>query len=111
MPQNVCRKALAPCMHPKPLSPWLEMAGTTMRANARLSPPNGYVGYFDWGSYLEEETALAAPPSIFTSTKVFPSFKGDVSVRFELWHRIEATVLPTPPSPEQQERDANRANK
>jgi len=85
--------------------------GTCQRANARLSPPNGYVGYFDWGSYLDEEDAVAAPPTIFTSTKVFPTFKGDVSVKFELWHRMEATVGAVPPSPEQQQRDENRANK
>lgn len=24
-----------------------------MRAQARLSPPNGYIGFFDWASYLE----------------------------------------------------------
>jgi hypothetical protein len=27
--------------------------GTAMRAQARLSPPNGYRGFFDWASYLE----------------------------------------------------------
>jgi len=85
--------------------------GTCMRANARLSPPNGYVGYFDWGSYIEETDSVPAPPAIFTSSYVFPGFKGDVSTRFELWHRMEATVVPVPPSPEQQERDAQQYNK
>jgi len=85
--------------------------GTCMRANARLSPPNGYVGYFDWGSYIEETDSLAAPPALFTSSRVFPGFKGDVSTRFELWHRMEATVVPVPPSPEQQERENQQYNK
>jgi len=85
--------------------------GTCMRANARLSPPNGYVGYFDWGSYVEETDSVPAPPAIFASSRVFPSYKGDVSQRFELWHRMEATVVPVPPSPEQQEREAQQKNK
>lgn len=46
-----------------------------MRANARLSPPNNYKGYFDWGSYVEETASIPAPPSLFTSAKVFPSFR------------------------------------
>lgn len=46
-----------------------------MRANARLSPPNNYKGYFDWGSYIEETASIPAPPSLFTSAKVFPSYR------------------------------------
>jgi len=83
--------------------------GTCMRASARLSPPNAYVGYFDWASYLEETSSKAAPPPVFKSSTVFPSYKGDIN--FELWQRIEAQVIPMPPTPQQQERDENRNNK
>ena len=29
---------------------------------------------------------------VFKSKAVFPSYKGDAGIRFELWHRIEAQV-------------------
>mmetsp|Transcript_4884 Transcript_4884/g.12035 ORF Transcript_4884/g.12035 Transcript_4884/m.12035 type:complete len:365 (+) Transcript_4884:1-1095(+) len=85
--------------------------GTCMRANARMSPPNGYRGFFDWASYLEETNSEPAPPIAFTSTNVFPSFKGDVGIKFELWQRTEAMVVPLPPTPEQAERDSGQSNK
>jgi len=63
-----------------------------MRAQARLSPPNGYRSFFDWASYLEETTSVPAPPTVFKSNSVFPSYKGDAGIKFELWHRVEAQV-------------------
>mmetsp|Transcript_46547 Transcript_46547/g.145945 ORF Transcript_46547/g.145945 Transcript_46547/m.145945 type:complete len:258 (-) Transcript_46547:53-826(-) len=84
--------------------------GTSMRAQARLSPPNGYVGYFDWASYLEETNSIAAPPQVFRSKTVFPSFKGDKAIKFELWHRMEAQVVPLPPTQEQMDRDEGKGS-
>jgi len=84
--------------------------GTAMRAQARLSPPNGYVGFFDWASYLEETSAEPAPPTVFRSGVVFPSYSGDAGIKFELWHRVEAQVIPLPPSPEQMERDKGKGS-
>jgi hypothetical protein len=76
-----------------------------------MSPPNAYVGFFDWASYLEETGAEPAPPVAFKSKDVFPSFKGDVGINFELWHRQEAMVVPLPPTPEQAARDSSQSNK
>ena len=84
--------------------------GTAMRAQARLSPPNGYVGYFDWASYLDEEKALPAPPTVFKSKTVFPAYKGDAGIKFELWHRMEAQVVPLPPSPQQLAREKGKGS-
>eukprot|EP00802_Teleaulax_amphioxeia_P018700 Tamp_18905.p1 GENE.Tamp_18905~~Tamp_18905.p1 ORF type:complete len:377 (-),score=76.31 Tamp_18905:161-1198(-) len=84
--------------------------GTAMRAQARLSPPNGYVGFFDWASYLDETSSDPAPPTVFKSKTVFPSYKGDAGIKFELWHRVEAQVIPLPPSPEQMEREKGKGS-
>ena len=84
--------------------------GTAMRAQARLSPPNNYIGFFDWASYLDETHATPAPPSVFKSKTVFPSYKGDAGIKFELWHRIEAQVIPLPPSPEQMARERGKGS-
>lgn len=84
--------------------------GTTMRAQARLSPPNGYRSFFDWASYLEETDSIPAPPTVFKSNSVFPTYKGDAGIKFELWHRIEAQVVPLPPSPEQMAREKGKGS-
>ncbi len=57
----------------------------------------------------QETSSIAAPPGVFKSASVFPSFKGDI--KFALWHRIEAQVVPVPPTPQQQARDNNISNK